>query len=354
MPVHRRKAGLADRTKITGIRAMLKLGPSLTGGPEGRAAYDDMLSKLDAATNVSFEPEIVGGVPGWWCHPAERGDAAFLYFHGGAYVVGAAWAYRAFVSQLVARSGASAFIPDYGLGPERPFPAAFDDGVSTCRAIAARFDHLALVGDSAGGGLALAIASHGAHDAAPSSGPQPRGLALMSPWTDLSLSGASMTSKADDDPLLTREMLAAAVHNYLGEGSARDPRASPVFADLSALPPLLIHVGKDEVPLDDSTRVMERIEASGGDARVEIWASMIHVFPSMYEHLTTSTAALDDIGQSFAPDCGRCGLEPPLSVARFLLRLFLPAKLLRRSGDISAALPVCAPHCGNVLKGPQV
>ena len=296
MPLRRREAGLADRTKMAGIRAMLKLGPSLTGGPEGRAAYDDMLSKLDAATDVSFEPGIVGGVPGWWCHPAERSNTALLYLHGGAYIVGAAWAYRAFVSQIVARSGAGAFIPDYGLGPERPFPAAFDDGVSVFQAMAARFVRFALVGDSAGGGLALAVASHAAHEADLSSGPQPRCLALMSPWTDLSLSGASMMGKADDDPLLTREMLSAAIRNYLGDGSARDPRASPVFADLSGLPPLLIHVGEDEVLLDDSIRVMEGVEAGGGDARVEIWASMIHVFPSMYEHLTTSRAALDDIG----------------------------------------------------------
>ena len=281
---------------MTGIRAMLKLGPSLTGGPEGRAAYDDTLSKLDSAKDVLFEPEIVGGVPGWWCHPAERGDAVLLHLHGGAYVVGAAWAYRGFVSQIVARSGASAFIPDYGLGPERPFPAAFDDAVAVYQAIAARFDRFAIVGDSAGGRLALAVASHGAHDPALSSGTQPRCLALMSPWTDLSLSGESMTGKAEDDPLLTRDMLSAAVRNYLGDSSTRDPRASPVFADLSGLPPLLIHVGEDELLLDDSIRVMERVEASGGDARVEIWASMIHVFPSTYAHLTTSRAALDDIG----------------------------------------------------------
>ena len=296
MPIHRREAGLADRTKMTGIRAMLKLGPSLTGGPEGRAAYDDMLSKLDMAKDVLFEPEIVDGVPGWWCHPAERGDAVLLHLHGGAYVVGAAWAYRGFVSQIVARSGASAFIPDYGLGPERPFPAAFNDAMAVYQAIAARFDRFALVGDSAGGGLALSVASHGAHDPAFSSGTQPRCLALMSPWTDLSLSGESVTGKAEDDPLLTRDMLSAAVRNYLGDSSTRDPRASPVFADLSGLPPLLIHVGEDELLLDDSIRVMKRVEAGGGDARVEIWASMIHVFPSTYAHLTTSRAALDDIG----------------------------------------------------------
>ena len=297
MPIHHRDAGLADRARMTAIRAMLKLGPPLTGGPEGRAAYDDRLSKLSTAKGVSFEPGIVGGVPGWWCHPAEPGGTVLLYLHGGAYVVGAAWAYRAFVSQIVARSGASAFIPDYGLGPERPFPAAFDDAVSVYRAIAARSDRFALVGDSAGGGLALAVASHVAHDAAFSSGPQPRCLALMSPWTDLSLSGASMTDKADDDPLLTRDLLSAAVHHYLGDGPPRDPRASPVFANMSELPPLLIHVGDDEVLLDDSTRVMERVEKSGGEVRVEIWANMIHVFPSLFEQLTTSTGALDDVGQ---------------------------------------------------------
>ena len=105
-----------------------------------------------------------------------------------------------------------------------------------------------------------------------------------------------MTGKHEDDPLLTREMLAAAVRNYLGDGATNDPRASPVFADLSGLPPVLIHVGADEVLLDDSTRVANAIEALGGEVRLEIWANMIHVFPSLYEHLTSSTDALDNVG----------------------------------------------------------
>lgn len=296
MPVHHRDVGVADRAKMVAIRAMLKLAPPLTGGPEGRAAYNDLLSKLDPAKGVSFEPGIVGGVPGWWCRPAEASDGVLLYLHGGAYVVGAAWAYRPFVSQIVARSGVGAFVPDYGLGPERPFPAAFGDALSVYRAIAAGFDRFAMVGDSAGAGLTLAVASHVAHDAALSSGPQPRCLALMSPWTDLSLSGASMSAKADVDPLVTRGMLSAAIRNYLGDGSTRDPRASPVFADLSKLPPLLIHVGEDEVLLDDSLRVMELVEKAGGDVRVVTWADMTHVFPILYQHLTTSTEAFDDLG----------------------------------------------------------
>ena len=152
MPILYRDAGLADRATMTGIRAMMKLGPPLTGGPEGRAAYDGMLSQREMAKDVSFEPGNVGGVAGWWCRPAEDCGTVLLYLHGGAYVVGAAWAYRGFVSQIVARSGASAFIPDCGLGPERPFPAAFDDAVAVYRAMAARFERFALVGDSAGGG----------------------------------------------------------------------------------------------------------------------------------------------------------------------------------------------------------
>ena len=211
MPIHYREASLADRAIMTAIRAMLTLAPSLTGGPEGRPAYDDMLSKLNAAKGVLFAPEVIGGVSGWWCHPTEESGAALLYLHGGAYVVGSAWAYRAFVSQIVARSGTSAFIPDYGLGPERAFPAAFEDALSVYDGITARIDRVALVGDSAGGGLALALASHVAHNDAFSSGAQPYCVALMSPWTDLSLSGGSMTGKHEDDPLLTREMLAAAV-----------------------------------------------------------------------------------------------------------------------------------------------
>ena len=129
----------------------------------------------------------------------------------------------------------------------------------------------------------------------------------MSPWTDLSLSGASMTGKADDDPLLTRAMLSAAVANYLGDQSPRDPRASPVFADLSGLPPLLIHVGDDEVLLYDSTRVRERVEAGGGNVRVERCAYMIHVFPSLFESLMPARRHSTTSASSCAHDHHRRG-----------------------------------------------
>lgn len=295
MSVRREKASLGDRAKMIAVRAMLKLGPALNGEPDGRAGYDAMLAKLPSDTQVSFEPAIIGSVSGWWCRPPRPGPSIILYLHGGAYVVGSAWAYRAFVSQLVARSGVSAFIADYGLAPERPFPAALEESLSVYRALVADFDDIALVGDSAGGGLAIALASQIAADPDFGGDRHPRCLALMSPWTDLSLSGDSITAKEDRDPLVNRTMLETASRHYLGRVHPTDPRASPLFGDLSALPPTLVHVGDDEMLLDDSLRLANLIEQQGGQVQAVVWDEMIHVFPSLYEQLGASSRALDDI-----------------------------------------------------------
>ena len=206
---------LSDRAAMLAMRAALKLQPKLAFGPEARPAFDTLMAKTSAAEGVTYEPAVVAGVQGWWCHPqAPLASSAILYLHGGAYVVGTAWAYRNFVGQLAERSGVSAFIPDYALAPERPFPAAFDEVVAIYAALA-EDRSIAVVGDSAGGGLALALLTH------LGSGPsrRPNCGVLFSPWVDLSLSGASMTERADHDPLLTRDALAEAATLYLGTGT---------------------------------------------------------------------------------------------------------------------------------------
>lgn len=125
---------------------------------------------------------------------------------------------------------------------------------------------------------------------------RPLGAVAMSPWTDLALTGDSMATRAEADPLATKQALATTAHLYLGKHDPRDLRASPLYADLAGLPPILVHVGEDEVLLDDSTRYGDRVEKSGGICQVNVWEGMVHVFPSNVSTLHAAKAALDDIG----------------------------------------------------------
>src|SRR3954469_13925653 len=175
---------LADRVAMLAMRTMIALQPPADLGPAGRTAVDEIMSKTPSAEGVTYESAVVAGVRGWWAHPTDAAaGAAILYFHGGAYVVGSAQAYRHFAGQIASRAQASAFIADYGLAPERPFPAAVDDAEAAYRGlIAAGFSCIALVGDSAGGGLALSTLSRICNGAGVT--PSAAAACVMSPWTD--------------------------------------------------------------------------------------------------------------------------------------------------------------------------
>jgi acetyl esterase/lipase len=153
----------------------------------------------------------------------------------------------------------------------------------------------ALAGDPAGGGLALVLLSLAVASARETGGPAPVGAVLISPWTDLALTGAGMQARAEADPLSTEQELAAAARVYLGDHDRRDPLASPLYGDLAGLPPVRIHVGEDEILLDDSVRFGERLEAAGGVCQVHTWQGMIHVFQIHFALLTAAKEALDDI-----------------------------------------------------------
>jgi acetyl esterase/lipase len=254
---------------------------------------------------VTYEKAEVGGVFGWWCRPNNAPiDAAILYFHGGAYVVGSARAYQHFVGQVAVRARVSAFVPEYSLGPEHPFPVAVEDAQASFAGLVERgFGRIALAGDSAGGGLALSLLSLVAAEAREGTRVCPAGAVVMSPWTDLALGGASMETRAEADPLMTKESLAAAARIYLGEHDPRDPQASPLYAELAGLPPVRIHVGEDEVLLDDSIRYGERLENYGGTVQVHTWEGMIHVFPSNIANLRAAKQALDDMGSFLRQQC---------------------------------------------------
>ena len=247
---------LADRVAMLAMRAMIGLQPPADLGPAGRTAFDALMTKTPAAEGVTYEAAVVGGVPGWWCRPAAAViGGAVLYLHGGAYVVGSAHAYRHFAGQIAARAKSPLFVAEYGLGPERPFPAAVEDAEAAYRGLAgAGFRRIAVAGDSAGGGLALVTADRMTKAARDGASPSPVAACVMSPWTDLTLSGDSIDSRATHDPLLSRRALEDARQLYLGLASAKDPRVSPLYGDLAGLPPVMLHAGEDEILLDDARR----------------------------------------------------------------------------------------------------
>ncbi len=286
-----------DAITMAKLRPMLASTKGSVTGPSARAPFDELMEQTPPADGVSYEKAEVGGVPGWWCRPTSApADAAMLYFHGGAYVVGSAQVYQHFVGQVAARARVSAFVPEYGLAPEHPFPAAVDDAQASFEGLSNQgFGKVALVGDSAGGGLTLSLLSLLVAQARDVSGLRPVAAAVMSPWADLALSGESMETRAEADPLMTKDSLATTARLYLGTHDPRDPQASPLYADLAGLPPVRIHVGEDEVLLDDSIRYGKRLEAAGGTVQVHTWEGMVHVFPSNLI-LRAAQQALDDVG----------------------------------------------------------
>jgi acetyl esterase/lipase len=173
------------------MRLMVSSMKGSVTGPSARVAFDELMEKTPAADGVTYQEAEMGGVTGWWCRPDEAvAGAAILYFHGGAYVVGSARAYRHFAGQVAARAKVAAFVPDYGLAPEHPFPAAVDEAQAGYGGLVEKgFRKIALAGDSAGGGLALVLLSFPVARSRDGSALRPVGAAVMSPWTDLTLSG---------------------------------------------------------------------------------------------------------------------------------------------------------------------
>src|SRR5882762_8154713 len=264
---------------------------------EARPQFDGLMEGVPPRNDVTFESATVGGVPGLWVHPASsRLDEAILHVHGGWFNAGSARAYRHLVGHIAARAGARAFVPEYRLAPEHPFPAAVDDALAAYRGVdEAGIRRVAITGDSAGGNLALVLAATVIVEVG-SAKATLVGAAALSPVTDLTLSGSSYDTRADADPFFTRSQVAELVHSYLGNADAHDPLASPLEGLLSGLPPIRIHVGDDEVLLDDARRYVERAVAAGVDARLDVWTGMPHGFVANIGTLKAAAPALDAIG----------------------------------------------------------
>ena len=258
-----------------------------------REAYDAMTAQTPIADGVTSTLVNQHEARGWWVRPAGAPvDRAILFLHGGAYMLGSAEAYRGFASQIAARAGVAAFVADYPLAPEHPFPAAYEAAVAARRWLATQgIAQIALVGDSAGGALALAALGKPETNA-----PAVASIVVFSPWIDLGLIGPSFANPDTHDPIFQPELLAGAAATYLGAADPRDGRASPLYAVPDELPPLAIQVGADELLLDDARRYAAAAAAApnGGEVRLDVFEGLHHVFQRSTQELPSARLALDD------------------------------------------------------------
>jgi acetyl esterase/lipase len=243
--------------------------------------------------------EHAASLKGEWIEPTSPDHPArqqcILYFHGGAYIAMSAKTHRAITSRLAASSNASLFALDYRLAPEHPFPAALDDALAAYRVLidtGTPPSRIFVAGDSAGGGLALALllALRAAADQLPAAA------VLFSPWTDLAATGNSIVANNAADPLFFGSWVASVARHYLADTPATNPLVSPVYADLTGLPPLLIQVSDGEVLLDDSRRIAENARRGGVEATLQIWPGLAHGWQIFAPILPEARAALRDAG----------------------------------------------------------
>jgi monoterpene epsilon-lactone hydrolase len=264
---------------------------------EQRRLLRELLSAQPLPAGVTVTAAALGGVPA-----AEitvdgvEPRHVVLYFHGGVYVMGDAFLAAGLASQVGRRTRARVISVDYRLAPEHPYPAAVDDALAAYQALldnGTAPSDIVLAGESAGGGLAIATLVSARDHGLPS----PAAAFVMSPYADLTLAGATMDTKHDADPLLSREALQARVPDY---ASGHDPALgliSPVFADLAGLPPLIIQAGTHEVLLDDAVRLAQRAAAADVEVTLDITPGVPHVFQAYYPILDEAAAALDRAGQ---------------------------------------------------------
>jgi len=291
----------SDSVAATALRAGVAAFKGKLTGTAARASFDDVMERVAAPTGVTFEADTVGGISGLWARPERaRKGAAIIHAHGGWFNLGSAHAYRNFVGQIASSAGAAAFIPEYRLAPEHRFPAAVADVEACYRGLEAKgINKVAVTGDSAGGDLALVLLSITSAQGY-RGGIAPVGAVAISPVTDLALTGETYETRAEADPFFTKSQVAGLIASYLGMTDPTNPLASALYGDLRGLPPIRVHVGDDELLLDDSRRYVERAVRAGVDAELGVWMGMPHGFVAYTREFDAARQALKSIGAFLA------------------------------------------------------
>ena len=276
----------------------LRAQPILQGGSpaEMRAGMDANARQVDS--DIGTEDTTAGGVPArFFSAPGADASKVVLYLHGGGYVIGSIASHAWLTGAISRASGMRVLSLDYRLAPEHGCPAAVLDATFAYQSLVESgyaAENIAIAGDSAGGGLTaatlLSIRERGL--------PMPGAAVLLSPWTDLAITGASVTERASRDPMIgDSAMITMMANNYLLGMSPRDPQASPLYADLKGLPPLLIQVGSEEVLFDDAARLHAKAQEAGVDSSFEEWDGQVHVFQMQGWMVPEGQQAIDRIGE---------------------------------------------------------
>ena len=262
---------------------------------ERRSNFEDQASQLPVADNVSCEPLSIDGIPAEWIAPDEASDqAVLLYLHGGGYCIGSINTHRGMVSHIAKAAETRALLIDYRLAPEYPFPAAVEDSTATYKWLLSQgivASDIIIAGDSAGGGLTVSTLVSLKEKGIP----LPAAAVLISPWVDLAITGDSVISKAEIDPMVTKEGLIEMVEAYMDDTDPRTPLASPLYADLVDLPPMLIHVGTSEILLDDATRLVDHARKAGIEVTLNAAEGMCHVWHFFTIMLPEALEAINEV-----------------------------------------------------------
>ncbi|RAZ87011.1 alpha/beta hydrolase [Mesorhizobium hawassense] len=286
-----------DLTEIGAIRALLASRPRPVGWDERRARLDEVGSSWPVAGDIRCEAVAFDGLAAEWSlAPGSDGDKVLLFFHGGGYCSGSVKSHRRMVTEAGRAMGMRTLAIDYRRAPEHPFPAQHEDALAAWRFLARQGvapDRIVVGGDSAGGNLSLSLVGR-----LRAAGERlPYCLWLVSPWTDLSMSGATLATKDGVDPIIHGAYLEELAGAYVPRDvERRDPLISPLFADLRGFPPMLIQVGSAETLLSDATRLAEAAGAADVKLRLEIWPHMIHAWPVWNAQLDAGRRALASAG----------------------------------------------------------
>lgn len=262
--------------------------------PMLRLQFELMMRAIPVPRRVAVRRVSLGGVPAEEITPTDRPvSGTLVYIHGGGYVIGSARTHRAGAARLALHARRRVLLPNYRLAPEHPFPAAPDDILSAWRHLAEREEHLVLAGESAGGGLSAALCL----DAAAQGLRLPDKLYLLSPWLDLTHGSAAHAGRNHLEPLLkTRYLESQFARHYAGATGRREPRLSPLFGDVSAFPPTLIHVGTHETLHDDATAMAEKLRAAGVPVTLHAAEGLWHAWPLLAPLFPEASGALREAG----------------------------------------------------------